>query len=149
MRVPLDDPLMVLLTDAANRLDGLINKVNALETRISRQQSQMKEALVTIAEIAARTYYAAKPTSALPDDVINASIMDAIIDHWPHGAIIGWSHADRELLNNLDELDIKTIETLIAQANTNSDQSNAGRLRREASLSLLNEEAEKRAITGK
>jgi hypothetical protein len=138
------DPLLGLLTDIANELAGLVERLDAMEARIAAEQGQTNEALVTIAEIAARTYYAAKPTAALPDDVINAGVMNAIIDHWPQGAIIGWSHADRELLNNLGKLDTRRIETLISQANANSDQSNACRLRREASLSLLNQEVEKR-----
>ena len=139
-----DDPLLGLLTDIAEGVARLATRVDAMETDAAAHRSQVNEALAIIAEIATRTYYAAKPSSALHDDIINASVMDAMIERWPRGAIIGWSRTDQALLDGLDKLGTKQIDALIAQANANPNQSNASRLRREASLALLNGELARR-----
>jgi hypothetical protein len=140
-----DDPLLGLLTDIAEGVAGLSARVDAMEASNAAHQTQVNEALTTIAEIAARTYYVSKPPSALPDDVINASVMDAMIDRWPQGAAIGMSSSDRKLLGELDRHPDETIDKLIARAKANEDASNASRLRMGVFLDLLNREKERRA----
>ena len=92
-----------------------------------------------------RTYYVSKPSSALPDDIINANIMDAMIERWPQGAVIGMSGHDRQLMSELDRHPIEAIDRLIARAEDHPDQSNASRLRMGAILVLLKREKDKRA----
>ena len=75
-----DDPLLGLLTDIAEGVAALSARVDAMETEAAAHRAQINEALGTIAEIATRTYYASKPPSALPDDIINANVMDAMIE---------------------------------------------------------------------
>ena len=140
-----EDPLLGLLTDIAEGVAALSARVDAMETEAAAHRVQVNEALGTIAEIATRTYYASKPSGALPDDIINASVMDAIIERWPSGAIIGMSSHDRQLLNELDGHPIETIDTMILRAKANADQSNASRLRMEAILALLKREKARRA----
>ncbi|MGI9361863.1 MAG: hypothetical protein ACR2O7_09925 [Parasphingorhabdus sp.] len=139
------DPLLGLLTDIAEGVAELSARVDAMEANAAAHQEQVNEALATIAEIATRTYYVSKPTSALPDDVINAVVMDAMIEGWPQGAAIGMSSRDRKLLNELDRYPDEAIEKLISHTQNNPDQSNAERLRMKAALSLLNQEKERRA----
>ena len=140
-----DDPLLGLLTDIAEGVATLFARVDAMEAANAVHQAQVNEALATIAEIATRTYYASKPPNDLPDDIINASVMDAMIERWPSGAIIGMSSSDRKLLSELDRQPIEAIDTMISRAKANADQSNASRLRMEAILALLNREKERRA----
>ena len=91
-----DDPLLGLLTDIAEGVATLAARVDAMETVAAAHQAQVNKALATIAEIATRAYYASKPSSALPDDIINANVMDAMIERWPQGAAIGLSSNDRD-----------------------------------------------------
>jgi hypothetical protein len=83
-----DDPLLGLLTDIAEGVAVLVSRVDAMDAKIAAQHDLVTEALATIAEIAARTYYVSKPPSALPADVINSGVMDAMIDRWPHDSIM-------------------------------------------------------------
>ena len=140
-----DDPLLGLLADIAEAVARLAARVDAMEAANAVHQAQVNEALATIAEIATRTYYASKPPNALPDDIINASVMDAMIERWPSGAIIGMSSSDRKLLSELDRQPIEAIDTMILRAQANADQSNASRLRMEAILALLKREKDRRA----
>ena len=140
-----DDPLLGLLTDIAEGVATLAARVDAMEAANAVHQAQVNEALATIAEIATRTYYVSKPPNALPDDVINAGVMDAMIERWPSGAVIGMSSNDRKLLSELDGQPIEAIDTMISRAQANADQSNASRLRMEAILALLKREKDRRA----
>ena len=140
-----DDPLLGLLTDIAEGVALLVERVDAIEDRMAAQHIDISEALATIAEIATRTYYVSKPPNALPDDVINAGVMDAMIERWPNGAVIGMSSHDRQFLSELDHHPIETIDTMISRAKANADQSNASRLRMEAILALLKREKARRA----
>jgi hypothetical protein len=140
-----DDPLMELLTDISEGVALLVERVDAIEDRLGAQHIDVSEALATIAEIATRTYYVSKPTSALPDDVINAGVMDAMIERWPKGAVVGMSSQDRQFLSELDHHPIETIDIVISNAKANVDQSNASRLRMEAILALLKREKARRA----
>jgi hypothetical protein len=140
-----DDPLLGLLTDIAEGVATLAARVDAMETVAAAHQAQVNKALATIAEIATRAYYASKPSSALPDDIINANVMDAMIERWPQGAAIGLSSNDRKLLDRLDRHPIEAIDRLIARAEDHPDQSNANRLRMGAFLVLLKREKDKRA----
>ena len=140
-----DDPLLGLLTDIAEAVAALSARMDAMETAAAAHQAQVNEALATIAEIATRTYYVSKPPSALPDDVINAGVMDAMIERWPSGAIIGMSSHDRQLLGELDRQPIEAIDTMISRAQANADQTNASRLRMNAILALLKREKDRRA----
>jgi hypothetical protein len=140
-----DDPLLGLLTDIAEGIATLAVRVDAMEAANAVHQTQVNEALSTIAEIATRTYYVSKPSSPLPDDIINAGVMDAMIDRWPQGAVIGMSSQDRQIMSELDRHLDEAIDKLIAHAQHNPDQSNANRLRMAAVLSLLNQEKTRRA----
>ncbi len=139
-----DDPLLGLLTDIAEGVATLSARVDAMEAANVAHQTQVNESLATIAEIATRTYYVSKPTSALPDDIINAGVMDAMIARWPQGALVGMLSSDRKFLSELDRHPIETIDTVISRAQANADQSNASRLRMEAILDLLKREKERR-----
>ncbi len=140
-----DDPLLGLLTDIAEGVATLAARIDGIETRMAAQNDVTNEALATIAEIATRTYYASKPSSALPDDIINANVMDAMIERWPSGAVIGMSNHDRQLMSELDRHPIEAIDRLIARAQDHPDQSNANRLRMGTFLVLLKREKDKRA----
>jgi hypothetical protein len=140
-----DDPLMGLLTDIAEGVATLSARVDAMETEAAAHRAQVNEALGTIAEIAARTYYASKPPNALPDDVVNASVMDAMIERWPSGAIIGMSSHDRQLLNELDRHPIETIDTMISRAQDDAAKCNADRIRLAAIFALASREKARRA----
>ena len=140
-----DNPILGLLTDIAEGVATLAARVDAMEAANAVHQAQVNEALATIAEIATRTYYVSKPPNALPDDVINAGVMDAMIERWPQGAVIGMSSQDRQFLSELDRHPIETIDTMISRAKANANQSNASRLRMEAILALLKREKDKRA----
>ncbi len=140
-----DDPLFGLLTDIAEGVATLAARVDAMETEAAAHRAQVNEALATIAEIATRTYYASKPPNALPDDVINAGVMDAMIERWPQSVVIGMSSHDRQFLRELDRHPAETIDTMISRAQVNPDQGNASRLRMKAILALLKREKERRA----
>ena len=140
-----EDPLFGLLTDIAEGVAALAARVDAMEVSNAAHQAQVNEALATIAEITTRTYYVSKPPSALPDDVVNASVMDVIIERWPQGAAIGMSSHDRQLLSELDQHPDGTIDTMISRAQDNPDKSNADRLRLAAILSLVSQEKVRRA----
>ena len=142
-----DDPLLGLLTDIAQGVAALSARVDAMETASAAHQAQVNEALATIAEIATRTYYASKPPSALPDDVVNTGVMDAMIERWPQGAAIGMSSHDRQLLSELDQHPIESIDTMISRAQDNPGHSNADRLRLAAILVLASQEKTRRAKT--
>jgi hypothetical protein len=139
-----DDPLLGLLTDIAEGVAALAARVDAMEAANTIHQAQFNEALATIAEIATRTYYVSKPTSALPDDIINAGVMDAMIERWPQGAAIGMSSHDQKLMSELDRHPIEAIDRLIARAQDHPDQSNANRLRMDDFLTLLKQEKGRR-----
>lgn len=140
-----DDPLLGLLTDITEGVAALTARVDAMEAEVAAHRAQVNEALGTIAEITTRTYYASKPTNALPDDIINASVMDAMIERWPSGAIIGMSAHDRQLLNELDRLPIETIDTMISRATDDPAKSNADRIRLSAIFALASREKARRA----
>ncbi len=140
-----DDPLLGLLTDIAEGVAALAARVDVMESNSAAHQAQVDEALATIAEIATRTYYVSKPPSALPDDIINATVMNPMIERWPQGAVIGMSSHDRQLLSELDRQPDEAIDKLIARAKASDDENNASRLRMGAILVLLNREKERRA----
>jgi hypothetical protein len=140
-----DDLLLGLLTDLAEGVAALSARVDAMEGSNAAHQAQVNEALATIAEIATRTYYASKPPSALPDDVINTGVMDAMIERWPQGATVPLSRHDQQLLNELDRHSIEMIEGMIARGKATEHENNASRLRMGVILDLLNREKERRA----
>jgi hypothetical protein len=140
-----DDPLTDLLTDISEGIALLVERVDAIEDRIAAQHIDVSEALATIAEIATRTYYVSQPPNALPDDVINAGVMDAMIERWPKGAVIGMSSHDRQLMSELGDHPTESIDKFISLAQASAVQNNASRLRSEAVLALLKREKDKRA----
>jgi hypothetical protein len=140
-----DDPLLGLLTDIAEGVATLATRVDAMEAANAVNQAQVNEALATIAEIATRTYYASKPPNALPDDIINASVMAAMIERWPSGAIIGMSSHDRQLMSELGDHPTESIDKFMSLAQASAVQNNASRLRSEAILALLKREKDRRA----
>jgi hypothetical protein len=140
-----DDPLMELLTDISEGVALLVERVDAIEDRMGAQHIDVSEALATIAEIATRTYYVSKPPNALPDDVINAGVMDSMIERWPQGAVIGMSSHDRQLMSELGDHPTESIDKFISLAQASAVQNNASRLRSEAVLALLKWEKDKRA----
>ena len=140
-----DDPLLGLLTDIAEGVAGLSARVDAMETEAAAHRVQVNEALVTIAEIATRTYYASKPSNALPDAVINSAVLDTMIDHWPMGWTMTFPTSEFKLLKDLEALKTAEIEAqLRARAETAHDATNAQRLRHARILVMLNEEMDKR-----
>jgi hypothetical protein len=140
-----DDPLLGLLTDIAEGVTALSARVDAMEAGNAAHQTQVNEALATIAEIAARTYYVSKPPNALPDDVINTAVMDAMIERWPQGATVPLSRHDQQLLNELERHSVEMIEGMIARGKATEHENNASRLRMGVILDLLNREKERRA----
>lgn len=140
-----DDPLLGLLTDITEGVATLAARVDAMETEAAAHRVQVNEALATIAEIATRTYYVSKPPNALPDDVINAGVMDAMIERWPSGAVIGMSNHDRQLLSELDRQPIEAIDTMISRAQDDPAKCNADRIRLAAIFALASREKDRRA----
>ena len=140
-----DDPLLGLLTDIAEGVAALAARVDAMEVSNAAHQTQVNEALATIAEIATRTYYVSKPPSALPDDVINTGVMDAMIERWPQAAVISMSSNDRKILDELDRQPDESIDLMIARAQDNPDKGNADRLRMAAILAVATREKARRA----
>ena len=140
-----EDPLFGLLTDIAEGVAALAARVNAMEVSNAAHQAQVNEALATIAEIATRTYYVSKPSDPLPDDIINTSVMDAMIERWPQGAAIGMSNHDRKLMSQLADHSIENIDRMVGLAEANPDQTNGTRLRTIFYLAQLNREKDRRA----
>ena len=140
-----DDPLLGLLTDIAQGVAALAARVDAMEADNAAHQAQVNEALATIAEIATRTYYVSKPSSALPDDIINASVMNAMIERWPPEWRMMFPTSEFKLFNDLESLSASEIEAQLRQrATIAEDATNAQRLRHARALVMLNEEMAKR-----
>jgi hypothetical protein len=140
-----DDPLLGLLTDIAEAVATLTARVDAMEAVNAAHQTQVNEALGTIAEIATRTYYASKPPNALPDDIINASVMDAMIERWPDHWAMTFPRPEFKIFSNLETLRTEEIEALLrARAIVAEDATNAQRLRHARALVLLGNEMDKR-----
>jgi hypothetical protein len=83
----------------------------------------------------------------LPDDILNAGVMDAMIERWPSNAVIGMSEGDQEVLRIVGQLDTKKLDQIIVHVTAGIDQDNAGRVRRSASLKILHQELDKRIKT--
>ena len=140
-----DDPLLGLLTDIAEGVASLAARVDGIETRMAAQNDVTNEALATIAEIATRTYYASKPTSALPGDVINSAVMSPMIERWPVEWPMTFPPSQFKIFNDLESISTEEIEALLrAQAVIAEDATNAQRLRHARALFMLNEEMKKR-----
>ena len=140
-----DDPLTELLTDIAEGVATLAVRVDAMETEAAAHRSQVNEALATIAEIATRTYYASKPPSSLPDDVINANVMNPMIERWRPEWIMTLRPSEFKIFNNLDALSTEEIEALLRErAVVAKKATNAERLRHERKLTLLKDEMDRR-----
>lgn len=140
-----DDPLLGLLTDIAEGVASLAARVDGIETRMAAQNDATNEALATIAEIATRTYYASKPTSALHDDIINANVMDAMIERWPLEWVMRFPSSEFRMLKDLQSLSAAEIEAILRQrAVVAEDATNAQRLRHVRIMAILNEEMDKR-----
>jgi hypothetical protein len=140
-----DDPLLGLLTDIAEGVATLSSRIDAIETRMAEQNDITNEALATIAEIATRTYYASKPSSALPDDIINANVMDAMIDRWSLEWVMRFPSSEFRMLKDLQSLSVAEIEAILRQrAVVTEDATNAQRLRHARIVAILNEEMDKR-----
>lgn len=153
-----DDPLLGLLTDIAEgvavlaeRIDGIEAKISAridaMETRAATQDATVNEALETIAEIAMRTYYATKPSNELPAVVVNAHVMDRTIERWPEEAIVKPTPKGRVLLQEIALADTKSLDGMIVDLTSLIASSNNGRLRQLATLRALNREIQKRYKT--
>ena len=140
-----DDPLLGLLTDIAEGVATLSSRIDAIETRMAAQNDITNEALATIAEIATRTYYASKPSSSLPDDVVNAAVMNPMIKRWRSEWIMTFRPSEFKIFNNLDGLSTEEIEALLRErAVVAKNATNAERLRHERKLALLKDEMAKR-----
>lgn len=141
-----DDPLLGLLTDIAEGVAALTARVDAMETEAAAHRAQVNEALGTIAEIATRTYYASKPSGALPGDVINSAVMTPMIERWPVEWPVTFPSSEFKIFNNLDSLNTEEIEALLrARAVIAEDATNAQRLRHARALFMLNEEMARRS----
>ena len=140
-----DDPLLGLLTDIAEGVATLAARVDAMETEAAAHRAQVNEALATIAEIATRTYYVSKPTSALPGDVINSAVMSPMIERWPVEWPMTFPPSQFKIFNDLDSISTEEIEALLrARTVIAEDATNAQRLRHARALFMLNEEMKKR-----
>jgi hypothetical protein len=140
-----DDPLLGLLTDIAEGVATLSARIDAIETRMIAQNDVTNEALATIAEIATRTYYASKPSNALPDDIINANVMDAMIERWPPEWVMCFPTSEFRMLKDLQSLSAAEIEAILRQrAVVTENATNAQLLRNARILTILNEEMDKR-----
>lgn len=140
-----DDPLLGLLTDIAEGVASLAARIDGIETRMAAQYDISNEALATIAEIATRTYYASKPSNALPDDIINANVMDAMIERWPLEWVMRFPSSEFRMLKDLQSLSAAEIEAILRQrAVVAEDATNAQRLRHVRIVAILNEEMDKR-----
>ena len=140
-----DDPLLGLLTDIAEGVSALSARVDAMESAAAAHQSQVNEALSTIAEIATRTYYVSDPPKALPDAIINTAVMDAMIERWPTHWSMTFPPSEFKIFNNLDALSTEEIEAMLRQrAIVAEDATNAQRLRHVRALVMLNEEMDRR-----
>ena len=140
-----DDPLLGLLTDIAEGVASLAARVDAMETEAAAHRSQVNEALATIAEIATRTYYASKPPGSLPDDIVNAAVMNPMIERWRPEWVMTFRPSEFKIFNNLDALSTEEIEAMLrARAVIAEDATNAQRLRHARALVMLNEEMTKR-----
>jgi hypothetical protein len=140
-----DDPLLGLLTDIAEGVATLAARIEGIETRMAAQDDVTNEALATIAEIATRTYYASKPSSALPDDIINANVMDAMIERWPLEWVMRFPSSEFRMLKDLQSLSAAEIEAILRQrAVVAEDATNAQHLRHARIVAILNEEMDKR-----
>ena len=141
-----DDPLLGLLTDIAKGVAALAARVDAMEANATAHQAQVNEALATIAEIATRTYYVSEPPNALPDYIINASVMTAMIEQWPPEWIMRFPSSEFRMLKNLQSLSAAEIEALLRQRSVVAeDATNAQRLRQARIVAILKEEMDKRA----
>ena len=140
-----DDPLLGLLTDIAEGVATLAARLDGIETQMAAQNDITNEALATIAEIATRTYYASKPSSALPDDIINAAVMNAMIERWPLEWVMRFPSSEFRMLKDLQSLSAAEIEAILRQqAVVAEDATNSQRLRHARILAILNEEMDKR-----
>ena len=140
-----DDPLLGLLTDIAGGVAALAARVDAMETAAAAHRAQVNEALGTIAEIATRTYYASNPPGALPDDVVNASVMTPMIKRWRSEWVMTLQPSEYSIFNNLGTLSTEEIEALLRErALVAKKATNAERVRHERKLMMLNEEMDKR-----
>ena len=140
-----DDPLLGLLTDIAEGVAALSARVDVMETEAAAHRAQVNEALGTIAEVATRTYYASKPPNALPDDVINTGVMDAMIERWPPEWVMRFPSSEFRMLKDLQSLSVAEIEAILRQrAVVAEDATNAQRLRHARILTILNEEMDER-----
>lgn len=140
-----DDPLLGLLTDIAEGVATLAARIDGIETRMAAQNDIINEALATIAEIATRTFYASKPSSALPDDIINANVMDAMIERWPLEWVMRFPTSEFRMLKDLQSLSAAEIEAILRQREVIAeDATNAQRLRHARIVAILNEEMDKR-----
>jgi hypothetical protein len=140
-----DDPLLGLLTDIAEGVATLAARVDAMEAANAVHQAQVNEALATIAEIATRTYYANKPTSALPSEAINAAVMNPMIERWPTEWMVTVPPTEFKLYKKLDTLSIDEIEAqLRARAVIAEGASNAQRISHARVVLMLQEEMDKR-----
>jgi len=140
-----DDPLLGLLTDIAEGVAALAARIDGIETRMAAQDDVTNEALATIAEIATRTYYATKPSNALPDDILNADVMDAMIERWPLEWVMRFPSSEFGMLKDLQSLSAAEIEAMLRQREiVAEDATNAQRLRHARILAILNEEMDKR-----
>ena len=140
-----DDPLLGLLTDIAESVAALIARVDAMETKTATHQAQVNEALGTIAEIATRTYYASKPSGALPGDVINSAVMTPMIERWPVEWPVTFPPSEFKILNALESVSTEEIEALLrARDMIAEDANNAQRLRHARTMFMLNAEMNRR-----
>jgi hypothetical protein len=140
-----DDPLLGLLTDIAEGVATLVARVDAMEAANAVHQAQVNEALATIAEIATRTYYVSKPPNALPDDIINANVMEAMIERWSLEWVMRFLSSEFRMLKDLQSLSAAEIEAILRKrAVVAEDATNAQRLRHARIVAILNEEMDKR-----
>lgn len=140
-----DDPLLGLLTDIAEGVATLAARIDALEANAAAHQGQVYQALATIAEIATRTYFASNPSDALPDAIINAGVMDAMMERWPLEWIMAFPEAEFRMLKSLPSIGTAEIDAMQrALPELAEEATNAQRLRHMRIVERLNMEMDKR-----
>jgi hypothetical protein len=81
----------------------------------------------------------------LPDDIINANVMDAMIERWSLEWVMRFPTSEFRMLKDLQSLSAAEIEAILRQrAVVAEDATNAQRLRHARILTILNEEMDKR-----
>lgn len=142
-----DDPLLGLLTDIAEGVAALSDRIDTLEAKLDARGDDTSDALAAIAEIAVRIYYAdsSKPSAPLSDDIINTGALAAMMNRWPVHAVIAYAKDDMEMLRNRTGKTTAEIDAALRHWRDNApEQTHADKLRRMRAVRVLESEMDAR-----